>query len=72
MRGHGWYEGNGLRKTRDRPHFSPVKISKALDGTFVLSLGRKIIIMVGGVGGRIALLCLGWTGGECGYSLAEP
>lgn len=36
----------------------------SVDGTtFVFSLERKIIIMTGGVGGRIALLCLGWMKG---------
>lgn len=36
----------------------------SVDGTtFVFSLERKIIIMTGGVGGRIALLCLGWIKG---------
>lgn len=37
---------------------------RSVDGTtFVFSLERKIIIMTGGVGGRIALLCLGWMEG---------
>lgn len=57
---------------RNRPHFCPGEIGKALDGTtFVLSLERKIMILMGGVGGRIALLCLGWMTGAVGIYPAK-